>query len=67
MTRLILLDRDGVINVDSPQYIKSPSEWVPLPGALSAIGKLTMMRDCVARSSPCDQVTASRNRLATVL
>ena len=40
MTKLILLDRDGVINFDSPDYIKRPSEWLPLPGAIEAIAKL---------------------------
>lgn len=39
--RLIILDRDGVINVDSPNYIRSPEEWIPLPGSLEAIGRLT--------------------------
>jgi D-glycero-D-manno-heptose 1,7-bisphosphate phosphatase len=37
MARLILLDRDGVINHDSPDYIKHVDEWVPLPGAIEAI------------------------------
>jgi len=40
MTRLILLDRDGVINFDSPNYIKDADEWVPIPGALAAIARL---------------------------
>jgi len=40
MTALIILDRDGVINVDSPDYIKSPEEWHPIPGSLEAIAKL---------------------------
>jgi D-glycero-D-manno-heptose 1,7-bisphosphate phosphatase len=40
MTRLILLDRDGVINVDSPSYIKDAAEWLPIPGALDAIARL---------------------------
>ena len=40
MTKLILLDRDGVINIDSPEYIKSPSEWHAIPGSLDAIAKL---------------------------
>jgi len=40
MTRLILLDRDGVINFDSPDYIKDADEWVPIPGALAAIARL---------------------------
>ncbi len=38
---LIILDRDGVINHDSPDFIKSPAEWQPLPGSLKAIGRLT--------------------------
>ena len=38
--KLILLDRDGVINEDSPDYIKSPSEWHPIDGSLHAIGEL---------------------------
>lgn len=39
-TKLIILDRDGVINYDSPHYIKSPEEWLPIPGSLEAIAKL---------------------------
>lgn len=38
--RLIVLDRDGVINWDSKNYIKSPSEWRPLPGSITAIARL---------------------------
>jgi D-glycero-D-manno-heptose 1,7-bisphosphate phosphatase len=38
--RLIILDRDGVINEDSPDYIKSPEEWQPIPGSLEAIAQL---------------------------
>jgi D-glycero-D-manno-heptose 1,7-bisphosphate phosphatase len=38
--KLIILDRDGVINHDSDSFIKSPSEWVPIPGALEAIARL---------------------------
>lgn len=37
---LIILDRDGVINVDSDEYIKSPDEWHPIPGSLEAIARL---------------------------
>lgn len=40
MIKLIALDRDGVINKDSPDYIKSPDEWIALPGSLEAIAKL---------------------------
>ncbi|MDR3351706.1 MAG: D-glycero-beta-D-manno-heptose 1,7-bisphosphate 7-phosphatase [Zoogloeaceae bacterium] len=38
--KLVILDRDGVINQDSPQYIKSPAEWKPIPGSLEAIARL---------------------------
>jgi D-glycero-D-manno-heptose 1,7-bisphosphate phosphatase len=38
--RLIVLDRDGVINHDSDQFIKSPDEWKPIPGSLEAIARL---------------------------
>lgn len=38
--KLVILDRDGTINVDSDDYIKSPEEWQPLPGALEAIARL---------------------------
>jgi D-glycero-D-manno-heptose 1,7-bisphosphate phosphatase len=38
---LIILDRDGVINEDSDDYIKSPAEWQPIPGSLEAIAKLS--------------------------
>lgn len=37
---LVILDRDGVINEDSDEYIKSPDEWVPIPGSLQAIARL---------------------------
>ena len=39
--KLIILDRDGVINFDSDKFIKSPDEWRPIPGSLEAIAKLT--------------------------
>ena len=38
--KLIILDRDGVINHDSPDFIKSPAEWQPIPGSLEAIARL---------------------------
>ena len=38
--KLIILDRDGVINYDSDQFIKSPDEWRPIPGSLEAIARL---------------------------
>jgi D-glycero-D-manno-heptose 1,7-bisphosphate phosphatase len=38
--KLVILDRDGTINQDSDEFIKSPEEWIPLPGALEAIARL---------------------------
>lgn len=40
MSELVILDRDGVINRDSANYIKSVKEWHPLPGAIEAIARL---------------------------
>lgn len=37
---LIILDRDGVINHDSDDFIKNPSEWEPIEGSLEAIARL---------------------------
>jgi D-glycero-D-manno-heptose 1,7-bisphosphate phosphatase len=39
--KLIILDRDGVINYDSDEFIKHPDEWRPIPGSLDAIARLT--------------------------
>lgn len=39
--KLIILDRDGVINQESPEFIKSPEEWKPINGSLEAIGRLS--------------------------
>ena len=38
--KLVILDRDGTINADSADFIKTPEEWTPLPGALEAIARL---------------------------
>jgi D-glycero-D-manno-heptose 1,7-bisphosphate phosphatase len=38
--KLIILDRDGVINRDSDAFIKSPDEWIPIEGSLEAIARL---------------------------
>jgi D-glycero-D-manno-heptose 1,7-bisphosphate phosphatase len=37
---MIILDRDGVINFESPEYIKCPEEWHAIPGSLEAIARL---------------------------
>ncbi len=39
--KLIILDRDGVINQDSDEYVKSVDEFIPLPGSLEAIARLS--------------------------
>ena len=41
LPRIVVLDRDGVINRDSPDFIRSPDEWQPLPGSLEAIARLS--------------------------
>lgn len=38
---LIILDRDGVINKDSTEFVKSAAEWLPLPGSIDAIAQLS--------------------------
>lgn len=40
MNKLIILDRDGVINQDSDTYVKSVDEWLPIPGSAKAIARL---------------------------
>lgn len=41
MRKLIILDRDGVINEDSDAYVKSLAEWIPIPGSIEAIARLS--------------------------
>ena len=38
---IVILDRDGVINFDSPDFIKSPDEWRPIPGSVEAVARLS--------------------------
>ncbi|HEY0336397.1 MAG TPA: HAD-IIIA family hydrolase, partial [Burkholderiales bacterium] len=38
--KLVILDRDGVINQDSDSFIKTPDEWRPIAGSLEAIARL---------------------------
>lgn len=40
MSNLVILDRDGVINQDSDDYVKSLAEWIPIPGSIEAIARL---------------------------
>ena len=48
---LLILDRDGVINRDSDDFVKSPAEWLPLPGSIEAIAKLSRAGFTVAVAS----------------
>ncbi|HKI60106.1 MAG TPA: HAD-IIIA family hydrolase [Mariprofundaceae bacterium] len=41
LPKAVLLDRDGVINFDSPDYILTPEQWEAIPGSVEAIGRLT--------------------------
>lgn len=47
----VILDRDGVINFDSPNYILAPEQWIPVPGALEAIARLHHLKIPVAIAS----------------
>jgi D-glycero-D-manno-heptose 1,7-bisphosphate phosphatase len=38
--RLVILDRDGVINQESEAFIKTPEEWIPIPGSVAAVARL---------------------------
>lgn len=38
--KIVVLDRDGVINQDSPDYIKSPDEWLAIPRSIEAVARL---------------------------
>lgn len=46
--RLVILDRDGVLNEESPDHIRSVEEWLPLPGSLEAVARLCRARVRVA-------------------
>jgi len=47
----VILDRDGVINFDSNDYILAPDQWIPVPGALEAIAHLNRLGIQVAVAS----------------
>lgn len=51
MKKLVILDRDGVINYDSVDFIKSPAEWHAIPGSLEAIALLNQAQILVAVAS----------------
>jgi D-glycero-D-manno-heptose 1,7-bisphosphate phosphatase len=49
--RLVILDRDGVINRDSREFVKNTDEWVPLPGSIGAIAEMSRAGYTVAVAS----------------
>ncbi|HIQ14925.1 MAG TPA: D-glycero-beta-D-manno-heptose 1,7-bisphosphate 7-phosphatase [Leucothrix sp.] len=66
MTKVIILDRDGVINHDSDEYIKSPSEWIPISGSLEAIAQLNNAGYKVAIATNQSGVARGFYNLATL-
>lgn len=50
-SKVLVLDRDGVINADSPDFIKSPDEWQPLPGSIEAIARASKAGFTIAIAS----------------
>jgi hypothetical protein len=61
--KLVILDRDGVINYDSDKFIKHADEWRPIPGSLEAIARLTQSAGAssLQHKSVRDPVGASRH------
>lgn len=51
LPKAVILDRDGVINYDSPDYILTPEQWRPVPGSLEAIARLSKAGIFVAIAS----------------
>lgn len=49
--RIVILDRDGVINRDSKDFVKSAAEWIPLPGSIDAIAALSAAGYTIAVAS----------------
>ena len=64
--KLLILDRDGVINEDSDAYIKSVAEWLPLPGAIEAIAQLSRAGWTVAVATNQSGIARGYYDLATL-
>jgi D-glycero-D-manno-heptose 1,7-bisphosphate phosphatase len=64
--KLLILDRDGVINYDSDAYIKSLDEWLPLPGAVEAIARLSQAGWTVAVATNQSGIARGYYDLATL-
>ncbi|WP_440089532.1 D-glycero-beta-D-manno-heptose 1,7-bisphosphate 7-phosphatase [Pseudomonas fragariae (ex Marin et al. 2024)] len=66
MLKLLILDRDGVINHDSDAYIKSVEEWVPIPGSIQAIAALSKAGWTVAIATNQSGIARGYYDLATL-
>ncbi len=64
--KLIILDRDGVINHDSDEFIKSPDEWIPIPGSMEAIARLNQAGYRVVVSSNQSGIARGLFNIATL-
>ncbi|MGQ7816465.1 D-glycero-beta-D-manno-heptose 1,7-bisphosphate 7-phosphatase [Metapseudomonas furukawaii] len=64
--KLLILDRDGVINEDSDAYIKCLEEWIPIPGAIAAIARLSRAGWTVAVATNQSGIARGYYDLATL-
>lgn len=64
--KLLILDRDGVINQDSDEYIKSLDEWIPIPSAITAIAQLSKAGWTVAVATNQSGIARGYYDLATL-
>ena len=64
--KLVILDRDGVINEDSDAYIKSVAEWIPIPGSIEAIAQLSKAGWTVAVATNQSGIARGYYDLATL-
>lgn len=64
--KLLILDRDGVINQDSDAYIKSVEEWIPIPGSIEAIAALSKAGWTVAIATNQSGIARGYYDLATL-
>jgi D-glycero-D-manno-heptose 1,7-bisphosphate phosphatase len=64
--KLVILDRDGVINEDSDAYIKSVQEWIPIPGSIDAIAQLSKAGWTVAVATNQSGIARGYYDLATL-
>ena len=74
--KLVLLDRDGVINVNTEPFVASPKDWTPIPGSLRAIADLNAAgvrvavctnQSAVARRELCPATLDAIHRRMTLM